>query len=135
MTIKGRFDAENGAAPAFRTPELVFSDELQPVIDILQILLKLQGGDYAAAMQKGLDVAMSNSAASWSYAFHARKEIPVVKFPPGPLYDAPQTPFKLEAHLALGVVLQRGRSRPPSDAEAARAHGRGVSSSSAAACR
>ena len=105
VTIKGRFEAQHGAAPAFRTPELVFSDELQPVIDILQILVELQGGDYAAAMQKGLDVAMSNSAESWNYAFHARKEFPVVQFPPGELYYAPQTPFKLQAHLALGAYF------------------------------
>jgi hypothetical protein len=105
VTIKGRFDAKHGEAPAFRTPELVFSDELQPVIDILQILVELQGGDYAAAMQKGLDVAMSNSAESWNYAFHARKEFPVVQFPPGELYYAPQTPLKLQAHLALGAYF------------------------------
>jgi hypothetical protein len=105
VAIKGRFDAQHGAAPAFRTPELVFSDELQPVIDILQILVELQGGDYAAAMQKGLDVAMSNSAESWNYAFHARKEFPVVQFPPGELYYSPQTPLKLQAHLALGAYF------------------------------
>lgn len=105
VTIKGRFDAQHGAAPAFRTPELVFSEELQPVIDILQILVELQGGDYAAAMQKGLDVAMSNSAASWNYAFHARKEFQVVQFPPGELYYAPQTPLKLQAHLSLGAYF------------------------------
>jgi len=105
VTIKGKFDAKHGAAPGFRTPELVFSDDLQPVIDILQILIELGGGDYAAAMQKGLDVAMSNSAASWNYAFHARKEFPVVQFPPGELYYAPQTPFKLQATLALGAYF------------------------------
>lgn len=105
MMIKGRFDAEKGATPAFVQPELEFSDALQPVIDILQILLMLQGGDYAAALQKGLEIAMSNSADAWTYAFHARKEIPLVKFPPGALYDAPTTPLKLEAHLAIGVYF------------------------------
>lgn len=105
MMIRGRFDAEKGASPAFIQPELVFSDALQPVIDILEVLSMLQGGDYAAALQKGLEVAMSNSADSWSYAFHARKEIPVVKFPPGALYDNPTNPFKLEAHLAVGVYF------------------------------
>jgi hypothetical protein len=114
VTIKGRFDAQHGAAPAFRSPELVFSDDLQPVIDILQVLVEISGGDYAAAMQKGLDVAMSNSAASWSYAFHARKEFPVVQFPPGELYYAPQTPFKLQAHLALGAYFNESLT-PTSD--------------------
>ena len=44
MIVKGKFDAEKGAAPTFQGPELEFSDALQPVIDILQILLMLQGG-------------------------------------------------------------------------------------------
>jgi hypothetical protein len=87
MMIKGKFDAEKGAAPAFRDPELEFSKDLQPVVDILQILLMLQGGDYKAAFQRGLQIAMSNSADSWNYAFHARQEIPLVKFPPGPALD------------------------------------------------
>ena len=105
VTIKGSFDAKHGEAAGFRAPEMVFAPELQPVVDILTVLTALQGGDYAKAMQKGLDVAMSNSADSWNYAFHARKEIPVVQFPPGELYYAPQTPMKLQAHLALGVYF------------------------------
>jgi hypothetical protein len=105
LIIRGRFDAEKGASPAFIQPELDFSDALKPVIDILEILMKLQGGDYQAAFQKGLEIAMSNSADSWNYAFHARKEIPVVKFPPGPAYDSPGNPLKLEAHLAVGVYF------------------------------
>ena len=48
---------------------------------------------------------MSNSAESWNYAFHARKEIPLVKFPPGALYNNRHDPLKLEAHLALGVYF------------------------------
>ena len=105
MMIKGKFNAEKGTTPAFTDPELEFSDELKPVIDLLQILLELQGGDYGAAMKSGLQIAMSNSANSWSYAFTARKEIPLVKFPPGELYDSPETPLKLECHLAIGVYF------------------------------
>ncbi len=105
MMIKGKFDAEKGSAPGFIEPELEFSDALQPVIDILQILMMLQGGDYKDAFQKGLEVAMSNSADAWSYAFHARKEIPLVKFPPGELYNNPTNPLKLEAHMAIGVYF------------------------------
>lgn len=105
MMIKGRFNAEKGTTPAFTDPELEFSDELKPVIDLLQILLELQGGDYGAAMKSGLQIAMSNSADSWNYAFTARKEIPLVKFPPGELYDSPETPLKLECHLAIGVYF------------------------------
>jgi hypothetical protein len=114
MMIKGRFDAEKGADPAFIQPELEFSDALKPVIDILQILLMLQGGDYKAAFQKGLEIAMSNSADSWNYAFHARKEIPLVKFPPGPAYDAPTNPLKLECHLAVGVYFNETLAIPSS---------------------
>ena len=105
MMIKGKFDAEKGSAPGFIEPELEFSDALQPVIDILQVLAQLQGGDYGAAFKKGLEVAMSNSADAWSYAFHARKEIPLVKFPPCELYDNPTNPLKLEAHMAIGVYF------------------------------
>jgi hypothetical protein len=51
-------------------------------------------------------VAMSNAADSWNYAFHARKEIPVVKFPPEPEYSTSAVdPLKLEAHLAVGVYF------------------------------
>jgi hypothetical protein len=114
MIIKGKFDAQKGADPAFIEPELEFSDALQPVIDILQILLMLQGGDYKAAFQKGLEIAMSNSADSWNYSFHARKEIPVVKFPPGVLYDNPTNPLKLEAHLAVGVYFNEAMAIPSS---------------------
>ena len=105
VTIKGSFDAKHGDAPGFRKPELVFADELQPVVDILTILTQLQGGDYAAAMAKGLEVAMSNGADSWNYAFHARKEFPLVQFPPGELYNAPTNPLKLQARLALGAYF------------------------------
>jgi len=112
MMIKGKFDTEKGSDPAFKEPQLVFSKELQPIIDILQVLEELQGGDYQAAFQKGLEIAMSNSADSWNYAFHARKEIPVVKFPPGIAYDNPTNPFKLEAHLAVGVYFNETLSIP-----------------------
>jgi hypothetical protein len=105
VSVKGSFAAKHGEAPGFRAPELVFAKELQPVIDILTILTELQGGDYAAAMQKGLDVAMSNSADSWNYAFHARKEFPVVQFPPGELYYAPTNPFKIQAQFAVGAYF------------------------------
>lgn len=115
MTIRGKFDAANGSKPGFVEPELVFSDALQPVIDILQVLLALSTGDYADAMKKGLDVAMSNGADSWNYALHARQEIPVVKFPPEPLYSTSAVnPFKLEAHLAIGVYFNETMEIPSS---------------------
>ena len=105
VTIKGGFDAKHGSEPGFRKPELVFADELKPVIDILTLLSELQGGDYAAAMAQGLDVAMSNSADSWNYSFHAKKEFPLVQFPPGEAYHAPQVPLKLQARMAVGCYF------------------------------
>jgi hypothetical protein len=59
-------------------------------------------------------VAMSNGADSWNYAFHAKKEIPLVKFPPGPAYDAPTNPLKLECHLAIGVYFNEALAMPSS---------------------
>ncbi|MBZ5655742.1 MAG: hypothetical protein LAO56_10755 [Acidobacteriia bacterium] len=112
MMIKGKFDTEKGSDPSFKEPQLIFSKELQPVVDILQILDQLQGGDYKAAFEKGLEIAMSNSADSWNYAFHARKEIPAVRFPPGIAYDNPSNPLKLEAHLAVGVYFNEAMSIP-----------------------
>ena len=115
VTIKGNFDAQNGSEaayqgddsnPDFPSPQLQFSKELDVVMDILQILIDLQGGKYADALKKGLKIAMSNSADSWQYKFDASKEIPVVKFPiPDIVYDDPNTPLKLEAGLKLGVYF------------------------------
>ncbi|WEK20631.1 MAG: hypothetical protein P0Y49_05705 [Candidatus Pedobacter colombiensis] len=116
MTIKGNFNSQKGAesnygsnetsdADSLPTPEIEFSKDLEPVIQVLDILAKLSAGDYASAFKKGLKVAMSNSANIWEYKFEAGKDIPLVKFPLGALYDAPQVPLKLEASLSLGVYF------------------------------
>lgn len=117
MTIKGNFDAnkgketgyeggEDGGLNGLPVPEIEFSDALQPVIDILEVLAKLSSGDYGAAMKKGLQIAMSNSGEIWEYKFEATKEIPLVRFPPtDELYNSAQTPLKLEASLGLGVYF------------------------------
>jgi hypothetical protein len=114
LTIKGNFDAKKGSEAAyvgdgsadFPAPQLEFSKELQPVIDILQILEDLQGEKYGDALKKGLKIAMSNSADSWEYKFEASKEIPVVKFPvPDLVYNDPNTPLKLEASMKVGVYF------------------------------
>ena len=115
VTIKGNFDAKKGAEASyvgdpsdpgnnFPSPQLEFSKDLQPVIDILQILQDLQGENYADAIKKGLKIAMSNSADNWEYKFEASKEIPVLRFPP-PLLDSPNTPLRLEASLRVGVYF------------------------------
>lgn len=105
MTITGAFNAQKGSDPNFAQPKMTFSKDLQPVIDILEILAELQGPGYADALSKGLEIAMSNSAAGWVYAFHARKEFPLLKFPPGDAYNQPEVPLKLECHMAVGVYF------------------------------
>jgi hypothetical protein len=114
MTIKGNFDSRMGseasylgdaADPDFPSPQLAFSSALQPVVDILQILQQLQGENYAEAVKQGLKIAMSNSANGWEYKFEAAKEIPVVRFPPGPLWNDPNAALKLEASLRVGIYF------------------------------
>lgn len=106
MTIRGKWDAKKGSEAAYPQPELIFADELQPVIDILEILEQIQTGDYAGAVANGLKLAMSNKAGTWEYKFEASKEIPVLRFPvPDAVYNDPNTPFKLEAGLKLGAYF------------------------------
>ncbi|MBB1284626.1 hypothetical protein HRH25_09600 [Flavisolibacter sp. BT320] len=118
MTIQGNFNSQKGKETdlgskdpgdnegfTLPTPEIKFSDAVEPVIQILEILAQLSQGNYANALKKGLKVAMSNSANIWEYKFEATKDIPLVRFPPGPAYEAPQTPLKLEASMALGVYF------------------------------
>jgi hypothetical protein len=115
MIIKGNFDSKKGKETGYEgdqggdgwpTPEIEFSPALQPVIDILQVLASLSSGNYADAMKKGLQIAMSNSGEIWEYKFEAGKEIPLVRFPPtDELYNSAQTPLKLEASLGLGVYF------------------------------
>lgn len=114
MTIKGNWDAKKGSDaqykgsdtdPSFPSPQIEFAPELQPIIDILEILQDLQGENYKDAFQKGLKLAMSNKAGSWEYKFDASKEIPVLRFPPGLLYNNPNAPLKLEAGLRLGAYF------------------------------
>jgi hypothetical protein len=119
MKIKGNFNSQKGKEtdlgspnasdnPALNLPlpELEFSDALEPVIKILEILASLSSGEYGDALKKGLKVAMSNSANIWEYKFEANKDIPLVRFPPTKeLYESPQTPLKLEASLGIGVFF------------------------------
>lgn len=120
MTIKGNWDAHKGAEAQFGgggakevpNPQIVFSDKLQTVMDILEILQSLSGKDYAGAVGKGVRLAMSNKAGSWEYKFEASKEIPLLRFPPGLLYDSPQVPLKLEAGLKLGAYFNSALQIP-----------------------
>ncbi len=102
MTIRGNWDSKNGEEASYPEPELKFSPELQPLVDLLEILQSLQSGNYGDAIGKGLKLAMSNKAGSWEYKFEASKEIPVLRFPvPDAIYNDPNTPFKLECGLTL----------------------------------
>ena len=56
-------------------------------------------------MGKGVKLAMSNKAGAWEYKFEASKEIPLLRFPPGLLYNDPNVPLKLEAGLKLGAYF------------------------------
>ncbi|WP_394747130.1 hypothetical protein [Spongiimicrobium salis] len=106
MTIRGNWDSKNGEEASYPQPELKFSPELQPLVDLLEILQSLQSGDYGAAIGKGLKLAMSNKAGSWEYKFEASKEIPVLRFPvPDAVYNDPNTPFKLECGLTIGAYF------------------------------
>ncbi len=114
MTIKGNWNAHKGAEAEYKgsdtdadlpAPQIEFAKELQPVIEILQILQDLQGENYKDAFSRGLKLAMSNKAGTWEYKFDAAKEIPVVRFPPGIAYNDPNAPFKLEAGLRLGAYF------------------------------
>ena len=119
MTIKGNFNSQKGKETDFGSkpegdssgknlplPEIEFSDAVEAVIKILEILEALSTGDYGDALKKGLKVAMSNSANIWEYKFEATKEIAMVRFPPEKnLYEAPTTPLKLEASMSLGVFF------------------------------
>lgn len=115
LAIKGNFDAKKGSEAGyvgdpgdptnFPAPQLELSDALEKAKDILQILAALQGGDYVDAFKRGMKIAMSNGADSWEYKFEASQEIPVLKFPPGPLANDPNAPLKLEASLKFGVYF------------------------------
>jgi hypothetical protein len=115
MSIKGNWDAKKGSEaqyggstsdPDFPSPQIEFAPELEPVIEILQILQDLQGENYKDAFARGLKLAMSNKAGSWEYKLEASKEIPVVRFPmPNAIYNDPNTPFKLEAGLKIGAYF------------------------------
>ncbi|MBN1340687.1 MAG: hypothetical protein JXA03_15265, partial [Bacteroidales bacterium] len=106
MTIRGNWDSENGKEATYPKPDLKFAPELQPLVDLLEILQSLQEGNYGEAVQNGLKLAMSNKAGTWEYKFEASKEIPVLRFPvPDAVYNDPNTPFKLEAGLKLGAYF------------------------------
>ena len=107
--ITGDFDSSNEDATAYNTPVLHFGPDLQPVVDILQLLESLSTGDYAAVAAKAMDVAMGNSGDNFEYKFHADKEIATIQFPPADL-DGPTTPLRLTAGLKVGAYFNEAIS-------------------------
>ena len=112
MIVSGKFDAEKGAEPGFVNPVIKFNETyLQPIIDLLTILSTLSKNpadpaSYGDLLQKGLEIAMSNTADSWEYRMHAVKEIPVIKFPP-PAVSSAADPLKIEAGLRVGCYFNQ----------------------------
>ncbi|MEZ4989876.1 MAG: hypothetical protein R2824_05680 [Saprospiraceae bacterium] len=112
MIVSGKFDAEKGAEPGFVKPVVKFNETyLQPIIDLLTILSTLSKdptdpSSYGDLLQKGLEIAMSNTADSWEYKMSAVKEIPVIKFPP-PAVASAADPLKIEAGLRVGCYFNQ----------------------------
>lgn len=107
--INGNFDSSNNSDTAFNIPLLQFGPDLKPIVDILQILADLSGGDYTAIAEKALSIAMGNSGDNFEYKFHADKEIATIKFPP-PELDGPTTPLRLTAGLKVGAYFNEALS-------------------------
>ncbi|PHN08417.1 hypothetical protein [Flavilitoribacter nigricans] len=112
LIVSGKFDSEKGAEPGFINPVIKFNETyLQPIIDLLTILSTLSKNpadpaSYGDLLQKGLEIAMSNTADSWEYRMHAVKEIPVIKFPP-PAVASAADPLKIEAGLRVGCYFNQ----------------------------
>ncbi len=134
--IQGKFDTEKGYAPQFNGndpsdpdpddstvgPKLIPGKDLEPIVDILQVLEDISTSDYKDIAKKGLQIAMSNSPNNWEYKFQADKEIPVIQFPPA-YADGPTTPMRLEAGLKLGVYFNLATPVPPTGLPAMSAGG------------
>ncbi|GEM_PF-2643356 len=102
--VQGNMRLSSSSLPSFSEPSISFGKALEPVTDILQILSKLNGGDYAGALKNGLHVAMSNSPDNWHYSYKAGLEIPIICFPKA-TFDSPNTPLRLKCSLGLGCYF------------------------------
>ncbi len=107
--IKGNFNSAKGSPVSIDQPIIEFGPDLKPVYDVLRLLATISqfpAIDYAELLQKGLEIAMSNSPEVWEYKFSAKKEIPVIRFPP-PSLDSPVAPLRIEASLAVGAYFNQ----------------------------
>jgi len=111
MTISGDFSAKIAAEPGIgsgNAPQLKLAKPLEKIYQILEFLDNLDPTNAVEAVQRGLKIAMSNSADSWDYKFKASKEIPFVKFPFDPInYNSPTTPLKLDAYFKIGCYFNQ----------------------------
>ena len=111
--IQGQFNTQKGSPPQFNSPKLIPGKDLQPIIDILEVLEQISTDpNYGAIVNKALQIAFSNSPNNWEYKFQADKEIPVLQFPPVYL-DGPTTPLRLQANMKLGVYFNMALPIPP----------------------
>lgn len=102
--VNGNFNAGSGISTKFDKPHLEFGKDLEPVVEILQVLATLSGEDF----DRGMNVGMSNSPDNWEYKFDCSKEIPVIRFPsPLQLSLNPNPPLKLEAGLKVGFYFNQ----------------------------
>ncbi len=107
--VDGNFNASSSVATKYDKPHLQFGPDLEPVVEILQVLASLSGEDF----DRGMNVGMSNSADNWEYKFDCSKEIPVIKFPsPAMLTVNPNPPLKLEAGLKVGFYFNQVMAIP-----------------------
>jgi len=114
FVIEGSMQTQKGVLPEFKTPKLIPGADLEPIIEILQVLQDIGSSEkgYQDLAKKGLQIAMSNSPNNWEYKLQADKEIPVLRFPAKYL-DGPTTPLRLEANLKLGCYFNLAMPVPP----------------------
>ncbi|SEK17963.1 hypothetical protein [Parapedobacter koreensis] len=111
LTITGDFKSGISVKPSLDKgigPQLKLAEPLEKIAQILEFLSELNMNKPVEAIQKGLKIAMSNSADSWEYKFKADKELPVVQFPFDPIsYNSPTTPLKLDAYFKVGCYFNQ----------------------------
>ncbi|GJM31693.1 MAG: hypothetical protein DHS20C18_06940 [Saprospiraceae bacterium] len=110
--IKGNFNSAKGSPVSIDQPIIEFGPDLKPIYDVLRLLATISqfpAIDYAELLQKGLEIAMSNTPEVWEYKFSAKKEIPIIRFPP-PSLDSPVAPMRIEASLAVGAYFNESLS-------------------------
>src|SRR6266576_4328961 len=118
MTIKGSWDAKKGAEaeyggsatdPDFPSPQIEFAKELEPVIQILQILQDLQSANYKDAFKSALKVTSDPKdllpSAGAFLGFYGRLSIMCVSVSIGTIYAVGQVTLDIAADSKAGPTL------------------------------